>query len=73
MSFILENEADVDTLLSSVNKDGVKFSFFSPAFGATKWITFDGYVSKMNVEFVEAQVAWKVSFNVVQLRGASWQ
>ena len=73
MSWILQDSDDVDTLLKAVNKDGVRFRFLSPAFGTSDWISFEGYVSKMNVEFLEAQVAWKVSFNVIQLRGASWQ
>ena len=73
MSWNVLSASNVDTILKAVNKDGVYFKFKSPAFGTSDWVTFKGYVSKMQTELLEGQVGWKVSFNVIQMERASFQ
>lgn len=65
-------EGDVNTILSSVNRDTVYFKIKSPAFGSG-FISFKGYVSKMSCEMLEGMRGYTVSFNIVQSEGASWQ
>ncbi len=65
-------ENDVNTILSSVNRDTVYFKIKSPAFGSG-FISFKGYVSKMSCEMLEGMRGYTVSFNIVQSEGASWQ
>lgn len=73
MTWKLLSESDLNTILTAVNTGTVYFGFKSPAFGTSNWISFKGYVSKMSTECLEAQVGWTLSFNVVQMEGATWQ
>ena len=73
MSWRLLSSNELNTILTAVNKDTVYFRFKSPAFGTNDWISFKGYVSKMNTELLEAQVGWNLAFNVVQMETATWQ
>ena len=73
MTWKFATASEVDTILKAVNKDGVYFKFKSPAFGTNNWVTFKGYVSKMNTELLEGQVGWTISFNVIQMERASFQ
>ena len=73
MSWDLITGSEVSTILSAVNTDTVYFKFISPAFGSQGYITFKGYVSKMETELLEGMVGYSLSFNVVQMEGATWQ
>lgn len=73
MSWNLLNASEVETILSSVNRDNTRFRFKSPAFGTNEWVEFDGYVSKMSTELLQGQVGWTVSFNVVQSKRSNFQ
>lgn len=72
LSWKVISAANVSTVLSAVNKETVYFKVISPAFGSGT-ITFKGYVSKMSVELLEGMVGYSMSFNIVQMEGASWQ
>lgn len=62
----------VNQILSAVNQDGTYFRFKSPAF-SNGFITFAGYVSKMETELLEGMIGYSLSFNVVQSESAAWQ
>ena len=72
MSWNVLTALEVNTILTAVNKDNVTFTMKSPAFGSGT-ISFKGYVSKMETELLEGMVGYALSFNVVQMEGASWQ
>lgn len=65
--------SDVSTIMSSVNADNTTFKMYSPAFGTSGYISFSGYVSKMECELLEGMIGYSLSFNIVQMTGASWQ
>ena len=73
MSWSLLSASEVQTIMSAVNGDNKTFKMRSPAFGTNDFITFGGYVSKMETELLEGMVGYSLSFNVVQSQGASWQ
>ena len=72
-SWGLLSDTQINTILTAVNKDTVYFKMLSPAFGTSGFITFKGYVSKMETELLEGMVGYTLSFNVIQSEGASWQ
>lgn len=73
LSWKVIQASDLDTILKAVNKDNVYFKVISPAFGSSGFITFKGYVSKMSTELLEGMIGYSLSFNIVQMEGASWQ
>lgn len=72
MSWNVLSASQVNTILTAVNQDNTTFRFISPAF-SSGYITFGGYVSKMDAEMLEGMIGYALSFNVVQSEGASWQ
>ena len=66
-------DAQVSTICSAVNTGTVYFKMKSPAFGTAGFITFKGYVSKMETELLKGMVGYSLSFNVIQSEGATWQ
>ena len=62
----------VNQILTAVNQENVIFKCISPAFSNGS-IEFKGYVSKMETELLEGMVGYSLSFNIVQMEGASWQ
>ena len=82
LSFKYLTASEVDAILKAVNKATVYFRVKTPAFGSSsgipsgtsgEWFSFQGYVSKMEVELLQGNVGWALSFNIVQSKGASWQ
>lgn len=73
LSWTFLTASQISTILSAVNKDNVYFKVVSPAFGSGGFISFKGYVSKMETELLKGMVGYSLSFNVVQMEGASWQ
>ena len=73
MSWNVLSAEQVDTIMSAVNQDSRTFRMRSPAFGSSNFISFGGYVSKMECELLEGMVGYSLSFNIVQSEGASWQ
>ena len=55
------------TLFTACNQGGI------PTGTSGEWFSFQGYVSKMEVELLQGNVGWALSFNIVQSKGASWQ
>lgn len=72
MSWNVLKGSEVNTILMAVNRDNVTFRVISPAF-SNGYIEFKGYVSKMETELLEGMVGYSLSFNIVQMEGASWQ
>jgi len=64
---------DVSTICSAVNKDEVYFKVISPTFGNQGFISFKGYVSKMECELLEGMIGYSLSFNIIQSEVESWQ
>ena len=73
MSWNLLSADEVQTIVSMVNQDNRTFKMRSPAFGTNDFITFGGYVSKMETEMLEGMIGYTLSFNIVQSEGASFQ
>ena len=82
LSFNYLTADELNTIVTAVNTSKVYFKMKSPAFGnasitpsgaSGKWLTFEGYVSKMEAELLQGQVGWSLSFNIIQSKGASWQ
>ena len=63
----------VNTILNAVNGANKTFKMRSPAFGTNDFITFVGYVSKMDTELLGGMIGYSLNFNIVQSEGASWQ
>lgn len=72
LSWSLLPASKVNQILSQVNTDRPVFRVMSPAF-SNGYISFVGYVSKMETELLEGMVGYSLSFNIVQSKGASWQ
>lgn len=62
---------DVSTICSAVNTDTVYFKVKSPAW--SDFLIFKGYVSKIESELLEGMIGYSLSFNIVQMEGASFQ
>ena len=71
MSWKVLKESDVATICQSVNRDDVWFRVKSPAWEG--FLTFKGYVSKIETELLEGMIGYSLSFNIVQMEGASFQ
>ena len=71
MSWNLLSENEVSAICSAVNRDDVYFRVKSPAWGS--FLTFKGYVSKIETELLEGMVGYSLNLNVVQMEGASHQ
>ena len=65
--------SDVSTICSAVNKDTVYFKILTPAWGTQGYITFKGYVSKIEAELLDGMIGYTLSFNIIQSEGASFQ
>ena len=72
VSWNVLDDTKVNQILTAVNRDSVVFKMKSPAF-SNGYISFRGYVSKMECELLEGMVGYSLSFNIVQSEGASWQ
>ncbi len=64
-------DTDVSTICSAVNTDTVYFKVKSPAW--SDFLIFKGYVSKIESELLEGMIGYSLSFNIVQMEGASFQ
>lgn len=71
MSWNVLSENEVSAICSAVNRDDVYFRVKSPAWGS--FLTFKGYVSKIETELLEGMVGYSLNLNVVQMEGASHQ
>lgn len=72
LSWKVATENVVSNVCSSVNRGDVWFKVKSPAFG-NGFISFKGYVSKMDVELLDGAIGYKMSFNIIQSDKAGWQ
>ena len=72
LTWSVTDAATVKAVLGAVNKDNVTFKVISPAF-SNGYIEFVGYVSKMECELLEGMVGYSMSFNIIQMEGASFQ
>lgn len=73
LSWNVLTAAEVSTICSAVNKDTVYFKILTPAWGTQGFLTFKGYVSKIETELLEGMIGYSLSFNIIQSEGASWQ
>lgn len=73
MSWSVLKDSEVSQICQAVNKDTVYFKVKSPAWESNGFLTFKGYVSKIETELLEGVIGYGLSFNIVQMEGASWQ
>ena len=73
MSWNVLKASEVSTICSAVNKDTVYFKIMAPAWDTSGYITFKGYVSKIESELLEGMIGYSLSFNIIQMEGASFQ
>lgn len=73
MGWNVLTDEEVSTICSAVNVDTVYFKVKAPAWSSGGFLTFKGYVSKIETELIEGMIGNTLSFNIVQSQGASWQ
>lgn len=73
MTWKVLTASEVSAICSAVNEDEVYFKILSPAWDTNGYISFKGYVSKIETELLEGMIGYSLSFNIVQMEGASFQ